>query len=474
MSDTISFPPSSGGGEVGDWGTIGGILSDQLDLQAAFDSKVSLVGYVATDNNYTNDEVLKNNRGDWLQGAFLVWGGELTINTDNTKFDIAEFHVHHTDTWQQSDHPVTIHGTYGPFTGLTPTYLTTGIRTIVLSDKNGNISMVEDIPTGEDAREYIVLGIVVHTNKTTISSISQATQGYILNIAGTFADFRYAFGTINLTGNVYSAASTDLTIKKSYGEVFGLSQNAKTNPKNPNIVSTAASDPQTVVYAYRDGLGDWTTSVSATIIPSNYDDGDGTLASVSINSWTVQPIWLATGSGTTFVQYGQKTYNTQTEAITSIDVDTIEVYPLLEDLVLRGYIVARGGAADLSDSGDALILTEGKFGGVTGTAGTTTATLQDIYLNSVDPEVLTDVTRKAVTIRGGTGTDTDNNIESQNNVGTTTMSVSADGGMVIKGTTVNVPNLPVYADNTAAVVGGLSVGDVYRTSTGELRVTYLV
>jgi hypothetical protein len=30
--------------------------------------------------------------------------------------------------------------------------------------------------------------------------------------------------------------------------------------------------------------------------------------------------------------------------------------------------------------------------------------------------------------------------------------------------------LPVYANNAAALAGGLSVSDVYRTSTGELRI----
>lgn len=34
------------------------------------------------------------------------------------------------------------------------------------------------------------------------------------------------------------------------------------------------------------------------------------------------------------------------------------------------------------------------------------------------------------------------------------------------------PNLPVYANNAAAIAGGLSVGTVYRTSTGQLMIRY--
>jgi hypothetical protein len=37
-------------------------------------------------------------------------------------------------------------------------------------------------------------------------------------------------------------------------------------------------------------------------------------------------------------------------------------------------------------------------------------------------------------------------------------------------TTLRLLNLPVYADNAAAVAGGLAENDVYKTSGGELRI----
>jgi hypothetical protein len=36
--------------------------------------------------------------------------------------------------------------------------------------------------------------------------------------------------------------------------------------------------------------------------------------------------------------------------------------------------------------------------------------------------------------------------------------------------TLKLLNLPEYADNAAALAGGLADGDVYKTSTGELRI----
>ncbi len=37
-------------------------------------------------------------------------------------------------------------------------------------------------------------------------------------------------------------------------------------------------------------------------------------------------------------------------------------------------------------------------------------------------------------------------------------------------TTIKLTDLPVFADNAAALAGDLVEGDVYRTATGELRI----
>ena len=39
-------------------------------------------------------------------------------------------------------------------------------------------------------------------------------------------------------------------------------------------------------------------------------------------------------------------------------------------------------------------------------------------------------------------------------------------------TTAQLAALPVYADNAAALAGGLTAGQLYRTSIGVLMVTY--
>jgi hypothetical protein len=40
----------------------------------------------------------------------------------------------------------------------------------------------------------------------------------------------------------------------------------------------------------------------------------------------------------------------------------------------------------------------------------------------------------------------------------------------IRGDALNLTGLSIYANNAAAITGGLIVNDVYKTATGELRI----
>ena len=56
--------------------------------------------------------------------------------------------------------------------------------------------------------------------------------------------------------------------------------------------------------------------------------------------------------------------------------------------------------------------------------------------------------------------------------GSNTVNIYAGGTVMIglSGTTVSLANLPTYADNSAAVTGGLSVGDLYKTTGGDIKI----
>jgi len=48
----------------------------------------------------------------------------------------------------------------------------------------------------------------------------------------------------------------------------------------------------------------------------------------------------------------------------------------------------------------------------------------------------------------------------------------ADGDITLSATSYSLANLPVYANNAAAITGGLGVNKLYRTSTGDLKIVY--
>ena len=117
------------------------------------------------------------------------------------------------------------------------------------------------------------------------------------------------------------------------------------------------------------------------------------------------------------------------------------------------------------------------------TLGSTFSTAVEITsFNSGNENTLTihgcDTTRALdgfpIVLRGGNGTSsslTDADGGDITIAGGTPKGAGVKGAVVIDTPKLNLPNLPTYADNTAATSGGLVAGDVYKTATGELRIT---
>jgi hypothetical protein len=122
--------------------------------------------------------------------------------------------------------------------------------------------------------------------------------------------------------------------------------------------------------------------------------------------------------------------------------------------------------------GDVPIVTLGATGGAGTTAVTNGANLGAIRFAGADGASIDSL---AAEIRASVdGTPGTNDMP-----GRLVFSTTADGAsspterMRIKSNgTINFSNVATYADNAAAIAGGLAAGDVYRTSTGQLMIRY--
>lgn len=293
----------------------------------------------------------------------LITGGELTINGgDATKFDIAAGEGVVVDNHADPTNPVITRVTWSALSAQTPTGAGTTNFTYLAFNSSGALVQSTSAFTALQTRDLIVIGRVVHLIPSTTISVTVMTPQVAFNSVMEFFDFSKVFGSINISGNVYSANGANLNVNRNAGQSYRLGANYPSSKKRPSITDDSASTALSFVYSYRDGSGGWTnTSTTTTIDPANYDDGDGTLGSVPALQFTIQTITFAPGSSATAMQYGQALYLSMGDAEANL-TDTIEFNPALDQNTFRGWLIVRGNATDLSDPLQAKFISAGKFG----------------------------------------------------------------------------------------------------------------
>jgi hypothetical protein len=265
--------------------------------------------------------------------------------------------------------------TWDAFTGVTLPYIGTSLYSFIYIDENGDLQQ-QPTPFAEDQyRDTIPLGVVCHIDNASISLITNAQRTAYSN---TFRllNLIKVFGPMKRSGLIVSPNGTNLRLNRSSGLVFKLGVNYVDDPFEPDEMSLGASSPTTFCRLYRDGSGDFVYDSNGgafytDIDPTQYDDGDGTLASVNNNWWTVQRLFLFPNlPNDILVYYGPAQYNSFSGARSAIDTEVFEESPVTAvNAVFLGYLIVRGGASDLSSTSDAVIIQSGFSRGVGGGGG---------------------------------------------------------------------------------------------------------
>lgn len=332
---------------------------DKMTTQEVLDIQTALTDSIQTKDGYDTG---------------LVAFGELSINVDNTKFDISSGVGIH-NKWDAATplvEPVIKQVNFGPYTGLTVTNLGIDPVTYVgIGFDSGTeaISVVQQsFPfTNTQRRDIISLGVLVHSNNTNIEVVNKIGAP-IPGVVNQLHDFIQAVGPLNTSGNVISPNGANLNINKSAGTLFKFGINYLANYQDPHVVTLGEQSPATFRYRLRDSTEYAST---AAINPNSYDL-NGVLTAVPVNKFTIQRVNMFQTGGIR-IQYGQATYNSLNEAIEAIDTEVFVTEPnIAENGVFRGYIVLEQGTVSLQNISKVKFLEVGKFGNVTGTSSAIT------------------------------------------------------------------------------------------------------
>lgn len=296
-----------------------------------------------------DEELLKKD----LVNTGYIDGLHLSINTDNTKFNISA-----------GNYVINLDGdvsllVFDELLALTPVYLTTANATYIGLNVNKQVIQQSSPFTNEQRRSICPIGAVIHSNRTIINTVNQikAPLKYTLN---QLHDVIKVLGSLNLEGNTYSPNGSNLQIDKSAGTVFALGINSE-NSLNPHQLSISAQTGLTFRYRLQDGIE---YSDRITIDPVNYDLNGVLTPLLNNNKWSVQHINLFQ-SGLTRIQYGQHQYNSLEEAEQKIKTESFTTETNIADnAIFRCYLIVKKNATDLSNTAQAKFIPVDKWGNV--------------------------------------------------------------------------------------------------------------
>lgn len=279
----------------------------------------------------------------------ILTGGEVTVNVDPTKFDVAAG-TGVSVNWTDPANPVRTNVSWVQQIGVTPAGLTTELFTTIAIDESGLLIQRAGLQlTPQQRRNCIELQAVVHANFTTIDSITEnSIPAY--EVTKSIIDYIDAIGPIN-GGNGYAANGVNLQVDKVAGVTTFPFINRGTDAQDPtNRTDPAETAITGMVFNYQDGVGGVTTvPLQSVVDPLFFDDGSGTLASVPNNKWSIQRFFYFSQTRATLVAYGQDTYANVTDARNGIFTEAFIGNPLLVNGTFTSALLVKKEATDLSN-----------------------------------------------------------------------------------------------------------------------------
>ena len=353
-----------------------------------------------------------------LASTGLYEGAVLSAGATTGTFDLTTgqgFHVNSTTSFPAvAVTPVVISAR----TNEVVTNILTQPVTYISVDETDTIVQSSTFPTPTERRDAIFIGVVVHSDNVNVNAINNLPEVSLDATAQTH-DLMQGLGFFNLDGNRIAANGANLSINKTAGKAFKEGANFTVNVKDPHTITLGAQSPITFRYRNQDS----SEGSDVTLIdPTTYDlAGTTTAIGGSNNQATIQRVSIFP-SGIIRVQRGQTIFSNFSSAVDAIGKEAFVTEPNIEEngLLLASVVITKGNT-DLTDLTSSAIFAASRFGELGSVGSSVVGNLQQAYDNSINPEIVVDPTRGAVTVRDnatplGAGV---NLLEVQDNAGTT-------------------------------------------------------
>ena len=237
-------------------------------------------------------------------------------------------------------------------------------------DSNGTVQQQAGAFTDSQKRNNIIIGSAIHSEGVLKFVKTFPITAY--NSASQLTEFANIFGPLKKSGHLLTPNGANLSINRSAGVAFALGRNYATDPENPSTVSDAAQTAAAIHRYYRDGSGGYVLDDGVngagytTLDPTKYDDGDGTLATMSGGHYSVQRLFYFPGTPSIIVSYyGHDEYNSMDDAEKNYNFeDFTEAENTAQQAIYLGAVIMSGGATALNNSSQSKILTGGTFRGL--------------------------------------------------------------------------------------------------------------
>lgn len=359
-------------------------LSGAVGLTAGEDIFISIVGNTLAISSPTVYGISGNIYASNLATG-LLYGGIISINAGNTaKFDITaglgQIHASGS-SYTAPPQPTFQYVTWPGQTGITVTNLATSDTTWLYIDSSGNVQQRTEYYTDEQLETEIIIGQLVHPSRTFIN-LARTNPNVAYATDKQYEQFIRAFGPIKVSGHTISPNGANLKLNRSSGKAFSLGRNWINDSDNPSVVSDNAQT-DCIFFRYYRGVtaGSFVTVPNQTAIdPTKYDDGTGVLATAPGGKYTIQRLFYYPNTPTLLgVYYGRALYTSIADAAANINLeDFTEIENTRTNAIFAGYLIVKGGATDLSNSSDALILQSGSFRSTSSGGGSVSLTLDDL------------------------------------------------------------------------------------------------